>query len=231
VEEMETNVLQDILQNVQTIVSYFVGGDPIPNLEGLEEADAMKSLVEAAMFPLSTSWQPIQFRPLSDRTYNIAASCNVPPFSGWENEKFSSRLLRLRYRDNDYWLNVQGKMVTGCLSGPIEEEMQRQFDLLERLEPGIPKSHFEQKLQLVKESDWYKDKLENAGGDPDLSKIAQFGEQDTLELFLAYSYICLRVAEFHTDKKVAWRCEQLALSVLLPLVSTSCIQVRRTQKE
>ena len=89
-KELETAVVEDILQDVQTVVSYFVGGNPIPDLEGLEEEDAIKSLTEAARFPLSKSWQPEPFRPLSDRTYNIAASCNVPPFSGWENEKYST---------------------------------------------------------------------------------------------------------------------------------------------
>jgi hypothetical protein len=226
-KKMKTSVLEGILQNVQKLVSYFVGGDPIPDLEGLEEADAMKSLVEAAALPLDSSWQPAQFRPLSDRTYNIAASCNVPPFSGWENEKFSVRLLRRRSRDNDYWLNVQGKVVTGYLSAPIEEELKRQFNLLEKIEPGIPKSNFEHKLKLVKESKWYKDKIEYGGGIPDLSVIAQFGEKDALDLFLAYSHICLQMAEFDRGGKVAWRREQLALSVLLPLVCIACTLVHR----
>jgi hypothetical protein len=215
----DASLVESTLQNAQVIVSYFVGGSPIPDLEGLEESDAIKSFVEAARFPLSRTWQPSEFRPLSDRIYNIAASCNVPPFSGWENEKFTSRLLRGRCRNNDYWLHVVGKRITGCLSMEIESEMKRQFELFEELEPKVPKSQFVTKLKLVKESNWYKAKLRKAGGYPNLSEIACYGEEDMLELFLAFSGICLQVSQHEKDRKIARRREQLALSVLLPLVS------------
>lgn len=221
--------MENTLQSVQTIVSYFVGGNPIPYLDGLEEEEAMKSLTEAARFPLSTTWQPAEFRLISHRTYNVAASCNVPPFSGWENEQFSTKLLRRRCQDNDYWLHVHDKKITGCLSAGVEEEIKRQFDLLESLEPDIPKSNFEQKLKLVKQSAWFKEKLEDEGSGPDLSAIAQYGEDEMLELFLAYSSMCLEVAKFDDNKKSARRREQLALSVLLPLVSICMLasQIRR----
>lgn len=178
----------------------------------------MKSLIEAARFPLSTTWQPAEFRPLSDRTYNIAASCNVPSFSGWENEKFSTTLLRRRCRNDAHWLNVVGKKLTGCFPTEIENEMKNQFDLLENLEPGIPNFKFVSKLKLVKDSHWYKQKV-HEDGDPDLADIAQFGEEDILLLFLSFSKMNLMVAEMDDDKNKARRREQLALSVLLPLVS------------
>ncbi|KAG7356020.1 hypothetical protein IV203_000706 [Nitzschia inconspicua] len=213
----EKSVVEDVLSNVQTVVSFYVGGNPIPDLEWMEERDGIKPLLEAVRFPLSKTWQPAEFRPLSDRTYNMAASCNVPPFSGWENEKFSTRLLRRRCRNSDYWLNVAGKTITGCFPAEIENEIHHQLDLLEKLEPEIPKSKFVDKLKLVKESHWYKEKLHVEGGDPDLSMIAQFGEEDVLLLFLSFSNMCLQVAEIDDYKKIARRREQLALSVLVPL--------------
>jgi hypothetical protein len=201
------------------VVSYFVGGNRIPELGGVKKEEERRNLLEAMRFPLRVTWQPLQYRALSDRTFNISAACNVLPFSGWENEKFSSNLLQRRCGNDFFGLRVQGMNVTGCLPSTIEEELKRQWDCFEAIEPELPKIHFEGKLKLVKESDWYKHDIEAKGGMSDVSTIAKFAEEDALALFLAFSSLCLKVASSSEAKESSFRYKQLALSVLLPLVS------------
>lgn len=219
VAESDSSLL-DLVRKSQTIVSRFVGGKQIPELGAVSDKDGRKSLLEATRFPLSVSWQPFHYRPLSDRTYNIAAACNVLPFSGWENEKFSSKLLKRRCGTDYFGLRVQGSKIAGCLPSTLEDEMKRQWAIFEKLEPELPKTDFEGKLTLVKESPWYKNDVEAKGGMPRVSSIAKYAEDDALSLFLGFSGLCLKVAGSGEAKEASLRYKQLALSVLLPIVST-----------
>jgi hypothetical protein len=208
-------------KKTKDFVSYFVGSN-IPELDGINNSEGLKSIREAVKFPLSQTWQPDEYRPLSSRTYNTAAACNVPPFSGWENENFSTKLLKRRYGDNHYCLRVQGRKITGILSESVEGELKRQWECFENMEPEIPTFDFSKKLKLVKESEWHIE-LVNQNDLPNIPTVAKHGEDDALMLLLAFSNLCILVAGLETGKEKARRYEQLALSVLLPIVSGSAV--------
>lgn len=219
--ERDDSALLELVTKTQTIVSHLVGGKQIPVLGTPSEAEGRKSLLEATRFPLCISWQPPQYRALSDRTYNFAAACNILPFSGWENEKFTSKLLKRRCGTDHFGLRVQGTKITGCLPATLEEDMKRQWLAFEELEPELPKTDFQDKLSLVKKSPWYKNEVEAKGGMPLVSTIAKYAEDDALSLFLGFSGLCLRVAGLGEAAETSLRYKQLALSVLLPIVSSA----------
>ena len=215
----DSSFVLEAVRKAQTIVSYFVGGKQIPELGQVAVEDERKNLREATRFPLSVSWQPLEYRALSDRTYNVSAACHVPPFSGWENEKFSAKLLKRRCGSAHFRLHVLGNNVTGCLPSRFEEEVKRQWDAFEKLEPGLPKTNFQEKLKLVKRSDWYKKDIEEKGTIIDISSNVKYAEDNALALLLAYSSLCLKAAGSSEVGESSFRYKQLALSVLLPIVS------------
>ncbi|KAL3915684.1 MAG: hypothetical protein SGILL_005529 [Bacillariaceae sp.] len=209
--QTDTSLLEAV-RKVQKIISYFVGGNRIPELGCVEAQTERGSLLEATRFPLSVSWQPPQYRTLSDRTYNVAAACNTLPFSGWENEKFSTKLLKRRCGTDHPGLHALGTKVTGFLPSRFEEELKRQWDCFEDLEPELPTTNFQGKLEQVKKSDWYKNEIEGKGCTPDFSSNTKYAEEDALSLFLAYSSLCLKVAGSSQAGETSFRYKQLALS-------------------
>jgi hypothetical protein len=170
-------------------------------------------------FPLKTSWQPAEFGPLSLRIYNLSVACNVALFSGWESEEFTLRLLRRRHGNKHFGVHFHDRRVAGILSAEIEDSICQQWTQIATLLPSFPVVNFSERLAGAKESDWYKDEVEDRKQTTGDAPIARYAEEDGVAIHLAFSALCLHLAASENDGKVRNRLLQISLSVLLPIVS------------
>jgi hypothetical protein len=215
-QELSYSILKSTLEQVIILVS-FLCGDSIPFVGGASD-ETMRCLRESRPFPIGTSWQPNEFRTLSIRSYNLCVGCNVTLFSGWENEEFTLKLLRRRYGHRHFGVQIRDKRIAGCLPSRVEKLLRQQWDKLAELEPSFPVLNVAEKLSNVKQSDWYKEETRNR---EESIQIANYGEDEALEILLGFSAMCLHQAASETDQSISNRSYQLALSVLLPTVSNS----------
>lgn len=137
-----------------------------------------------------------------------------------QKEGFNSKLLRRRYGHTHFG--------AGCLSGVVEKELKRQLGTFEQLEPRIPRLSFDRKLRQVKESDWFSGEIENRKDEIESFPITIYAEAYAVGFFLGYSALCLHMAAAETNRKVTKRYMQLALSVLLPIVSIHFLHLFHT---
>ena len=178
----------------------------------------MKAIFEKDGFPLDSSWQPNEYRPLSIKAYNLAIACNVSLFSGWETEEYNQKDLKRKYGDKHFGVHLRGRRLTGCLP-EHEEVISRLWKKFEQLEPKAPKLSFDEKVKEVKDAEWFQKANDNDDSPPGDGTVVSYAEKDALQLFLAYTALCFHMAEAENDKKLANRYQQLALSVLIPVVS------------
>ena len=184
--------------------------------------------VEWTTFPVQSSWQLAQYKPISLRIYNLCVASNVSLFSGWEPHEFSLHLLRRRHGDKHFGVNIDNGRVAGHLSSPVEEEICRQWDQLTSLLQSFPEVEYARRMGEVKMEDWYiKEAQEREEMKRDKS-ISKFCEDDGIHVFLAFSSICLRLAMTSCFRdEHAWNgLIQAALSVLLPIVSLYNVRCR-----
>ena len=212
------SVLKNLVGQCTTIVSYLCGNS-IPELNDIEKRD-MTILEESKTFPVKSSWQPAEFRMLSICTYNFSVACNVSLFSGWESEEFTMKVLKRRCGQHRHFgVHIGHKRLAGCLSRTVEDELKRQWELLAKMRPTFPKLDFTEKLKIIKQSEWFQAESKSRKETLSHAPIASFAEEDALELFLGYAAMCIHLSRSETDERVSTRSQQLALSVLLPLVS------------
>jgi hypothetical protein len=91
--------------------------------------------------------------------------------------------------------------------------------MFEQLQPNAPKLPFREKLKEIKESKWFQ---EEGMKDECLSckpAFASYAENDALDLFLGFAALCFHMARAESDRRRDNRYHQLALSVLIPVVS------------
>jgi hypothetical protein len=101
----------------------------------------------------------------------------------------------------------------------VEDELKRQWELVAEMQHPIPKLDFSGKLSLVQQSEWFKTEIKSREDASSQSPIARYAEEDALDLFLGYAALCMHLSRSEADKRVSNTSQQLALSVLLPLVS------------
>lgn len=215
---MPYSALKKSVDQCTTIVSYLCGSS-IPELNNIDERD-VPLLVGPKIFPIQSSWQSIEFRTLSICTYNFAVACNVSLFSGWESEEFTMKILKKRAGQNRHFgVHIGDRRLAGCLPRTIQAELDQQWELLAKFQPALPKLDFAGKMEIVKRSEWFQSESKSRKETLSHSIIACHAEEDALELFLGYAAMCTHLSRSETDKRVSIRCQQLALSILLPLVS------------
>ena len=217
--------LIDIMSSVTRVVS-FLGGREVSELQSGEPIkEDMKVRAWGESFPVESAWQPEGFKPLSLRAYNLCVGCNVSVFSGWEKEEFTFRLLKRRFGDRFFGVHIHDGMVSGCLRPSHEKEIGAQWQDLKGLLPGLPPLEIESQLSKVQQFEWYKagqkhfDQVEASA-----SEFEQLGEDDGIQIFLAYSRLCLNVAKCCDNDRssILHQAIQASLSILLPVVSFEC---------
>ena len=131
------------------------------------------------------------------------------------------KILKRRYDSQDRYFGVHigDRRLAGCLPETVHNELNRQWEFLSKIEPTYPKLNFTGKMKIAQQAEWFQ--VANKSRDEFLrhSKIAIYAEENALELFLAYAALCTHLSQSETEKRVSTRSRQLALSILLPLVS------------
>lgn len=216
--------LYDVIEYTRNINTFF-GGAAIPSFkERVNTRDLISH--DWGEIPISASWQGVDYRPLSLRTYNLTVACNVSLFSGWEPDEFTLRLLRRRYGNKHFGVYMRpDRRVTGFLSKSMEEEISRQWHALYQLLPDFPDVGFDEKLRAVKQTDWYKNEVEDRKKMVQGTEIARYCEEEAETVMLAFSSLCLWMLHSEENISMKSRLLQVSLSILLP-VSQFCMDER-----
>eukprot|EP00536_Pseudo-nitzschia_multiseries_P002867 jgi/Psemu1/252068/estExt_Genewise1Plus.C_400030 len=215
-DDLPYSVLKNLVDQCTIVVSYLCGNS-MSRVNDVEEKD-MSILEESITFPVTSSWQPTEFRMLSVCTYNFAVACNVSLFSGWENEEFTMKVLRKRQGQlRHFGVHIGDKRLSGCLPDTVQNELNRQWKLLAKMQPTYPILDFEEKMKVVKQSEWFQSETKTREKSLRHAPIASYAEEDALLIFLGYAAMCTHLSRAETDKKVSARPQQMALSILLPL--------------
>jgi hypothetical protein len=216
--EISYSALKNLVDQCTTIVSYLCGNS-IPELNNIDESE-MTLLDGTTTFPVQSSWQSAELRMLSICAYNFAVACNVSLFSGWESEEFTMKILKKRYGENRHFgVHIGDRRLAGCLPRTVADELSRQWESWAKMQPTFPKLDFAGKMKIVKRSEWFQSETKSREETLRDGIIATHAEEDALELFLGYAAMCTQLSRSETDKRISTRCQQLALSIFLPLVS------------
>jgi hypothetical protein len=175
--------------------------------------------------PINTTWQAPEYRDISLRVYNLTVACNVSLFSGWEPEEFTFRLLRRRHGHKHFGVHLRERRVTGYLNSRMEGEIARQWCEVRKLLPAFPDVKFDERVNAIKESEWYKTEVEDRKTTLEGTNIARYGEDSAEELYLAFSSLCLHLASSEKKPMTINRLLHTSLSILLP-VSQFCVDDR-----
>ena len=217
-DELPYSVLKNLVHQCTIVVSYLCGNS-ISELNDTE-ARGMAILEESETFPVKSSWQPTEFRMLSICTYNFAVACNVSLFSGWEKEEFTMKVLRKRQGQlRHFGVHIGDRRLSGCLPNAVEDELTRQWNLLAKIQPTYPKLDFAENMKVVKQSEWFQAEAKTREETLRHAPITSYAEDDALHVFLSYAAFCTHLSQSEKDERLSTRCQQLALSVLLPIVS------------
>ncbi len=146
-------------------------------------------------------------------------------FSGWEPNEFTLQLLRRRHGHKHFGVHLRENRVTGYLSPSLEEEIARQWDQVRKILPSFPDIKFRDRINEVKELDWYKGEVTERERTLEGCAIARYGEEDAEGFFLAFSALCLHLATSEESSHVTNRLLHASLSILLP-VSQFCVDDR-----
>jgi hypothetical protein len=216
-DKLPYSSLNKIVENSRIVIS-FLCRNPVP---GLREADKAAKLsdIQWTEFPVEASWQENDHRPLSLSVYNLSIACNVSLFSGWEPEEFTLKLLRRRHGHRHFGIHIHDKRVTGFLPPVLETEVSNQWTKMASMIPSFPRLKFVDRIAVVKEKDWYADEVENRKRANASAPIARYAEDDGVALYLAFSSLCLRLAESESDVNVRSQLLKISLSIILPVVS------------
>lgn len=197
---------------------------PIINLicEGINETQSIDDSVTEywSKFPLPSDWQSSSQKSLSTLAYNLSVGCCVSTFSGWCNDEFNLDLLTSRNDSNVFGLNMEGTWVAGFLSDEVSASVSRLWERISQILPNLEALRFDTQLNQRKEKEWHKRLISIVK--KHTSKIASYREDDGLLILLSFSSICLVTAELSEGQEKD-DLIQLALSVILPIVSRECV--------
>jgi hypothetical protein len=219
VKHNDGHVTQIILSKLLGILSLFCGvalSDPFqPDVS--TEAHS-KQWTE---FPIQSDWQNEAQQNLSRRAFNLVIACSAPNFSGWETDEFKLDLMKRGSNNRPVCVDIHGERVTGCLSPTVEVELADQWTKLGTLLPELPNFDFDANLVTAKSSSWYTKVMKHVEENNDAASV--YGEKDGFSLVLHLSRLCLDAASSAASDAVKDALIQLAVSVMLPAVSTmSC---------
>lgn len=216
--ELPYSTLNHLVDQCTVILSYLCGHS-IPQLNDINK-QGTPFLEGAECYPVQSSWQSAELRMLSICTYNFAVACNVSLFSGWEKEEFTMKVLKKRCGQNRHvGVHIRDRRLAGFLPKTVEQYLNQQWESYTEMQPAFPKLDFAGKLETVKQSEWFQTEKKNREESTHRRLIAVYAEEEALELFLGYSSLCTRLSRSETDKNLSTACQQLAMSILLPLVS------------
>lgn len=224
--ELSYSKVHEVLTHTTSLLSTFCT-EPITEVKKPESTNGngsefdMYSYRWGEKFPVISSWQSSDCRAISLAVYNLAVGCNVSLFSGWEHEEFNLKLLRRRHGNRHFGVHIHDKRITGYLRKETEDEILGQWKRLHDSFPAFPALDFEGRMAQVKTREWYCDEVEDREETVRNGHIARYGEDRGLDIFLAFSSLCLHLAELETNYQVRNRLLKQALSVLLPVVSPS----------
>ncbi len=217
-KDISYSKLKTAVDQCTRLVSYLCGNS-IPELKGKED-NGTEYLNGTRGFPVVSSWQSTEFRTLSICTYNFAVACNVSLFSGWESEEFSMKILKRKHNQfSHFGVHIGDRRLAGCLPSNSEDALEHRWESMAEAQPSFPKLDFVGKMKTVKQSEWFQAEAKSRQQTLRKGLIATYVEEHALDLFLGYAAMCINLSRSETDKKVATKCQQLALSIMLPLVS------------
>lgn len=176
-------------------------------------------------FPIQSDWQNEAQHNVSKRVFNLAIGCSVSNFSGWETDEFNLDLMKRGSSNRHFCVDIHGERVTGYLSPTVEAELADQWKKLGTLLPELPNFDFDANLVTAKSSSWYTKVMKSVDeiNDP----VSMYGEEDGFSLFLSLSRLCLKAAISAASDTEKDALIQLAISVIIPLVSKlSCCYTR-----
>lgn len=215
--------IHDVLEHATSILSQFCT-EPIAEVKKPESPNDNHSEFDVQThqwgdFPVKSSWQSSDCRAISLATYNLSVACNVSLFSGWELEEFNLKLLRRRHGNRHFGVHIHDKRITGYLSKETEYEILSQWKRLHDVFPSFPVLNFEERMAEVKTREWYRDEVKDRSETARNNPIARYGEDHGVDMFLAFSSLCLHLVKLETNLSVRNRLLKKVLSVLLPVVS------------
>ncbi len=201
-------------------ISEWICQAPIPN----HETGEILPNIPAEMwskFPFSSNWQTEELKLLSLRTFNLAVSCDVSCFSGWENVEFNLRLIRYEEGRSYFGVHLSDTHVVGYLSTEKELQLASQWSMLGQAIPSLQSVKFNDNIEYVKKKEWYKDALSKLETTFSETTISRYGEKEALDVIMMYSKLCLKLALVENDQPKKTCLLANAMSIMLPLVSRS----------
>jgi hypothetical protein len=137
-------------------------------------------------------------------------------FSGWEKEDFSVRLLKRHSPRSYFGVRVRGAHVAGWLHAHQESSLEKQWKLARSFLPSFRAEDFGTTLTSAKQAEWLQSSMQLKSAF-DAEDISNFGEHFALDILLAFSYICLKLASLETQNDVIDKTLQFSFSVMLPM--------------
>ncbi len=215
---MKANFLPPLYDKLKLYVSLICKVD-IPDNDGISPGTTTMMVETWRDFPVPSNWQSDDNHIILSRTvYNLAVSCNVSSFSGWEKDEFTLKLLKKNRRETFFGVNVDGDIVEGCLDQDNERYLSEQWQIIENIIPTLCNIDFHNAVSIAKTPEWYRnaatirqEKFQNI-------PIACYGEDSALNICLIFSYVGLMTAEIEEDEIKIEGILKNAMSIVLPLV-------------
>lgn len=165
-------------------------------------------------FPIRGQWISQDLWPVALRSFNLCVATNVSQFSGWEQEEFSLRLLRKNRNPSFFGITMEAGHVAGFLNESIQSQLVHLWQTVEEKVVGAD-FDFKGKLEVMRESDWYKKVRERQFAAEAKNPIVHEAEDRALSSFLRFSRMCLKV--FDPSSSETEKFLHVAMSIILPI--------------
>jgi hypothetical protein len=207
--------VQDIKQRETIINQLFKIASIICGNDALEAIDSIdRQTVDLTEIPIKSWWLSHDLESLSTTAFNLCVAINVSKFSGWLSEKFTAKSRSVGGANNFFGITTDEGPISGCLPECIEEEIAKQWDLLQLLFPNKITFNFRQKLQILKNSYRYHENRSNYVSIEGERRVFKYGEDRGLLVFLHFAHICLICDGKYADSS---KLRFTALSILFPV--------------
>jgi hypothetical protein len=167
-------------------------------------------------FPFSSSWQDNITRSLSLRVHNLCVANSVALFSGWEENEFTLDLMKRKRKNNYFGITLNEGRIVGYLDADSSSRLAEAWLAAD----AVVETTIDVVGSLRKAASFLHDDNHVARPPIDGEEIAVYGEKDALAVFLEYAKRCLLVASASNSKFEQSNMIKIAMSVLLPIVST-----------
>lgn len=200
-----------VLKLLQAFAARMVpcGADLTPSEEIIDDTEWLS-------FPFSSSWQDSHTRSLSLLVHNLCVANSVALFSGWEEKEFTLDLMRRERKNNYFGITLNAGRIVGYLDADIANRLADTWivastivgtaiDVVDSLGKAVTFLQVENHVAPPPDN-----------GDD----VAIYGEKDALAIFIEYAKRCLVIASASNSTKERSELIKIAMSVLLPIVST-----------